>query len=106
MSEEEATNSDPTALLTIFACATKPDLLKHCSQAIMYLDDVIIWAGACIRGAVPMQYGRYFRRDYPEHLDPSDAEFAELRDLRVGPWADGKAPRAVRKIMQGSARCR
>lgn len=97
----EALLADPTALLAVFECETKPDLLKRCSQATIYLDHILIWADACTHGPVPMRYGRYFRRDYPEHLNPRDAEFSELRDSPVGPWASGKAPKAVRKVMQG-----
>lgn len=83
----------------IFRSSDYAALEKHCQAATVSLTDIVGLGIASQSEEVPMKYGRYFRHDYPDHLIPADHEVAEMAALPI--WPSGKAPKMVRKMMQG-----
>jgi hypothetical protein len=97
---DDSDGSNVEALVEILTCAEKTALAKLCASSTIYLNDLVDLGRACSADVVPLRYGRFFRRDHPEHLVPKDEELSDLVSRPVGPWAGGDAPKAMRKLMQ------
>ena len=66
------------SLLTIFNIAKKSDLVVHCRTAVITKTDLANLIIACQAKAIPIGHIPFFKHHHPEHLNPTDKDFAAI----------------------------
>jgi len=87
-------------VLQLFNVAAKNDVKKYCRDLVIHSDDLtnMILAGR-VSALRPYEYACHFSQIEPEHLNPTERNFAALAVNGVGPLSR-EARKTVTKVFQ------